>query len=325
MAHTSKTEVRQSKSIGFEPSSPPADSATVVASPGRSSALVDAAAGPAAAMVAAWLAAVLLTIHLSPSYALLIGLGFTGAFIAGLVGVGGAILMIPLLLYVPPLFGIDRLPFHTVAGVEMIQVATAGIVGALAHWREGKVSGALVATIGPGMVVAALTGAIVSRFVSAGLLTVVFASLALVAGLVMLGSRRMLPPETPLHAVRFNKGLAVSLGGGVGFLSGMVGAGGGFLLMALMVSVLRIPMRMAVGSSLGIVAFSGLAGAFGKAVTGQVDWGLALALVIGALPGARLGAMVSRRTRVESLALILGILIAIIAFKMWWDLLAPWV
>ena len=86
MAHTSKTEVRQSKSIGFEPSSPPADSATVVAAPGRSSALVDAAAGPAAAMVAAWLAAVLLTIHLSPSYALLIGLGFTGAFVSGLVG-----------------------------------------------------------------------------------------------------------------------------------------------------------------------------------------------------------------------------------------------
>ncbi len=52
---------------------------------------------------------------------------------------------------------------------------------------------------------------------------------------------------------------------------------------------------------------------------------MALALVVGALPGARLGAMVSRRTRVESLALILGVLIAIVAFKMWWDLLAAWV
>ncbi|MEE9229554.1 MAG: sulfite exporter TauE/SafE family protein, partial [Acidobacteriota bacterium] len=199
MAHTSKTEVRQSESIGFEPSSPPADAGTVVASEGRRSALVEAPAGLAAAIVAVWLAAALLAIHQSPSYAVLISLGFTGAFVAGLVGVGGAILMIPLLLYVAPLFGIDRLPFHTVAGVEMIQVATAGIVGALAHRREGKVNGALVATIGPGMVVAALVGAIVSRFVSAGLLTVVFASLALVAGLVMLDSRRRLPPETPLH------------------------------------------------------------------------------------------------------------------------------
>ncbi len=275
-------------------------------------------------MVAAWLAAVLLTIHLSPSYALLISLGFTGAFVAGLVGVGGAILMIPLLLYVPPLFGIDPFAIHTVGGAEMIQVATVGVVGALAHRREGKVNGALVATIGPGMVVAALVGAIVSRFVSAGLLTGVFATLALAAALVMLDSRRRLPSETAYYPVRLNKGLAVSLGSGVGFLSGMVGAGGGFLLTAIMVSVLRIPMRTAIGSSLGIVAFSGLAGAFGKAVTGQVDWGLALALVVGALPGARIGAMVSRRMRVESLALILGILIAIIAFKMWWDLLTPW-
>ncbi len=286
--------------------------------------LVEAAAGPRAVIVAAWLTAALLAIHQSPSYAVLISLGFTGAFVAGLVGVGGAILMIPLLLYVPPLFGIDRLPIHTVAGAEMIQVATAGIVGALAHRREGKVNGALVATIGPGMVVAALVGAIVSRFVSAGLLTGVFATLALAAALVMLDSRRRLPSETAYYPVRLNKGLAVSLGSGVGFLSGMVGAGGGFLLTAIMVSVLRIPMRTAIGSSLGIVAFSGLAGAFGKAVTGQVDWGLALALVVGALPGARIGAMVSRRMRVESLALILGILIAIIAFKMWWDLLTPW-
>ncbi len=306
-------------------SSPSADSAAVFASPGRPSALVETAAGPGAAIVAAWLAAVLLAIHQSPSYAILIGLGFTGAFVAGLVGVGGAILMIPLLLYVPPLFGIDRLPFHTVAGAEMIQVATAGIVGALVHWREGKVSRALVATIGPGMVVAALAGAVVSRFVSAGLLTGVFASLALTAAVVMLASRRRLPTGSAYRAARFNKGLAVSLGSGVGFLSGMVGAGGGFLLTAFMVSILRIPMRLAIGSSLGIVAFSGLAGAFGKAVTGQVDSGLAIALVVGALPGARLGAMVSRRTRVESLALVLGILITIIAFRMWWDILVPWV
>ncbi len=266
-------------------SSAPADSARVVASEGRRSALTEAPGGPAAAIVAAWLAVVLLAIYQSPSYAVLIGLGFTGAFVAGLVGVGGAILMIPLLLYVPPFFGFDRFAIHTVAGAEMIQVATAAIVGALAHWREGKVSGALVATIGPGMVVATLSGAIVTRFVSAGLLTGIFASLALTAALVMLGSRRRLPTASAYRAVRFNKALAVSLGGGVGFLSGMVGAGGGFLLTALMVSMLRVPMQLAVGSSLGIVAFSGLAGAFGKAVTGQVHWGLAIALVVGALPG----------------------------------------
>ncbi len=50
----------------------------------------------------------------------------------------------------------------------------------------------------------------------------------------------------------------------------------------------------------------------------------AVFVLVGALPGAWLGAMVSRRTRVESLALILGILIALVACKMWWDLLAPW-
>lgn len=272
-------------------------------------------------MVFAWLSAVALAITHDGSYALFMGLGFLGAFVAGLVGVGGAILMIPLLLYVPPLFGLPRLTIHTVAGAEMIQVAAAGLAGAMGHWREGRVMGGLVATIGTSMVGAAFAGAILSRFVGAALLTGVFASLALVASVLMLASHRHMKREPVARSPQFDRTVAMALGAGVGFMSGMVGAGGGFLLIPIMLYVLRIPFRVAVGSSLGIVAMSGLAGAVGKAVTGQVDWILALALVAGALPGARVGAIVSRRTRGDVLAVMLGILLAAIAVEMWWDIL----
>ncbi|HEX9125912.1 MAG TPA: sulfite exporter TauE/SafE family protein, partial [Methylomirabilota bacterium] len=59
----------------------------------------------------------------------LAALGFAGAFASGLVGVGGAIVMIPLLLYVPPLLGVGSLDIKTVAGVTMAQVLAASVMG----------------------------------------------------------------------------------------------------------------------------------------------------------------------------------------------------
>lgn len=253
--------------------------------------------------------------------ALLIALGFVGAFVAGLVGVGGAVVMIPLLLYVPPLVGQLALDMHTVAGITMIQVAAAGAAGLLGHAKHQQIDRRLVLVLGGAMVVGSAAGAAASRMVSGDALRAVFATIALVAAIVMFVPRREPDRGIENHDPPFNGALALGSGLAIGFLVGMVGAGGGFLLLPLMLYVLRIPMRAAVGTSLAIVALSGVAGSVGKALTGQVNWLLALALVVGALPGAGLGAAVSRRVRTETLGYILGGLIALAALKMWWEIL----
>ena len=101
----------------------------------------------------------------------------------------------------------------------------------------------------------------------------------------------------------------------------MAGAGGGFLLVPIMIYVLKVPIRLAIGTSLAIVAMSGFAGSIGKMITGQVDWYLALALVCGALPGAQLGSTVSARIRTDFLALVLGVVMAFVAIHAWWKIL----
>jgi uncharacterized membrane protein YfcA len=228
--------------------------------------------------------------------------------------------MIPLLLYVPPLFGQPALDMHTVAGITMVQVAAAGIAGLLGHARHQRIDRRLVLVLGGSMLVGSASGAVASRGISGDALRAVFATLALVAAIVM-----FLPRQEPDRGAEpgdppFNRWLALGSGLAVGTLVGMVGAGGGFLLVPLMLYVLHIPLRNAVGASLGIVALSGIAGSLGKAVTNQVTWPLALALVVGALPGAALGAVVSRRVRTETLGYVLGSLIALAALKMWWEI-----
>ena len=93
----------------------------------------------------------------------LFGLGLIGAFASGLVGVGGAIVMIPLLLYVPPLLSVGAFDIKIVAGLTMTQVLAAAVVGAWSHGRHALVHRALAWTGGPAMAAGSLVGAVASR------------------------------------------------------------------------------------------------------------------------------------------------------------------
>lgn len=283
--------------------------------------MLDAATGAAPTLFAAWLAALLLLLTQSPLLALLTALGFGGAFVAGLVGVGGAVVMIPLLLYVPPLAGVTGLDMHVVSGISMVQVAAAGTTGMLAHRHVGHVNGPLVAAVGGALTVASLLGALLSDAMAPQTLSALFAALAAVAAVLMLRGKQSATVVDVDSAVEFSRWKAAALGAGVGVLVGMVGAGGGFLLVPLMMYGLGVPVREAVGSSLAIVTLGGLGGLAGKAASGQVEWVYALALIVGALPGARLGAMTSARIPADLLGKLLGILLALIAARMWWDLM----
>ncbi len=102
-------------------------------------------------------------------------LGFVGAFVSGLVGVGGAIVMIPLLYYVPPLLGVGSLTIKAVAGLTMTQVLAAAAVGAWRHGRRALVHRGLALTGGAAMAAGSLAGAVLALHVSGRALLVVFA------------------------------------------------------------------------------------------------------------------------------------------------------
>jgi uncharacterized membrane protein YfcA len=116
--------------------------------------------------------------------------------------------------------------------------------------------------------------------------------------------------------VSFSRPLAAAVALILGFLVGLIGQGGSFILIPLMIHLLRVPTRIALGSNLGIVFCAALAGLVGKWSTGQIPFWPALALVLGALPGAQLGGMVSRRVRPRWLRGLLACIILAAAVKM---------
>ena len=269
-------------------------------------------------LAAAWLLLLVLAARTDPLLGMLIVLAFAGAFLAGLVGVGGAIVMIPLLLYVPPMAGLPPLDIKTVAGITMVQVAVAAFSGLVGH-AEG-IDRRLFVAVAPAMVLASFGGALVSKYVDPVVLEATFAGMATIAAVMTLALRGLTAPDEEGFVV--NRPIAVAAGSGVGLAAGLVGAGGAFFLIPVMLYGMRIPVRVTVATSLAVVAASAAAGLVGKVATGQVDWLLAMGLVVGALPGARLGSYVSRRTRTDRLVIVLGIAIGAVAVRMWVSILS---
>ncbi len=241
---------------------------------------------------------------------------------AGLLGVGGALVMIPLLLYVPPRLGLGALDVKSVVAVTMVQVLVAACSGVIAHRRHRSVNGGLAWVGGPAMAGASFAGALLSKFLPERGLLLVFALMATAAAaLVLLPAERLGRPPSPVEPARVDRARTALVASGVGLVAGMVGAGGAFLLVPLLLLVVGVPLRTTIGSSLAITALAAAAGFLGKLVTGQIPFGPALAVAAGALPGAQLGAAVSRRLPPWQLRLALFALTVLIAARVWWDVL----
>jgi uncharacterized membrane protein YfcA len=251
----------------------------------------------------------------------LLVLGFSGAFVAGLLGAGGAFVMIPLLLYVPPLLGVGQLDVKAVAGVTMTQVLAAASVGMLAHRRHVAVNAQLVWVGGAAMAVGSFIGALASKLASDRVLLAVFAIMVTgAAALVFVGAAGDAAREGGA-LVSFSRWRAAGVAGVVGLAAGLVGAGGGFLLVPLFLVIVGVPIRVTIGSSLAIMTVAASSGFLGKLVTAQIPLAPTLAVVAGAIPGAQLGAVVSHRLSPFGLRLAFFVLLVLTALRVWADLL----
>lgn len=165
----------------------------------------------------------------------------------GLVGAGGSVLTMPLLLGlgVPP---------KTAIAEGLAVVAVVALLGALAASRHGGVLGSAARRFAPAVLVGTVVGTTLAARVPAELQLAVFALAALAAAWRMARGCPWCDDETPPQQAPVWRLTAAGLG--VGLLTGLVGVGGGFLIVPAMVLLAGVPMRLATGTSLAVVATS---------------------------------------------------------------------
>ncbi|TXC91357.1 sulfite exporter TauE/SafE family protein [Metabacillus litoralis] len=247
-------------------------------------------------------------------------IGFIGSYISGMLGIGGSIIKYPMLLYIPPLFGLAAFSAHEVSGISAVQVFFATIGGVWAYRKGGYLNKTLITYMGASILVGSFIGGYGSKLMSEGGINLTYGVLALIAAVMMFIPKKGID-DIPLDQVKFNKWLAAILALIVGVGAGIVGAAGAFLLVPIMLVVLKIPTRMTIASSLAITFISSIGATVGKVTTGQVDYAPAAIMVIASLIASPLGAMAGKKVNTKVLQGILALLIFATAIKIWLDII----
>ncbi len=253
-------------------------------------------------------------------YVFLALVGVSVGFLSGLLGIGGGIVMFPLLLYVPPLLGLRGIDVKSITGLTMVQGFFSALTAVFYYHKNALVNKPLVLTLGLSLFLSSLIGSLLSKKVPDGPLLMVFGTLALIAAVMMLIPRSYLRDDLTEDRVDFNRAAAAAIGIVLGFSVGLVGQGGAVILIPTLLYVLKSPLRVALGSTLAIGLFSSSAGLVGKAATGQVPFLMAAPLLAGAVPAARWGSIVGKRTNTRFLKWLLAAIIFVTAVKVWLDI-----
>ncbi|WP_163269230.1 sulfite exporter TauE/SafE family protein [Chelativorans alearense] len=211
----------------------------------------------------------MLQIDLAEALTLIAILAATGAIagvISGLLGVGGGIVIVPVLFFV--FIGLDieeEVRMHVAVGTSLATIIFTGFISARAHWRKGSVDTALLKSWGPAVAFGVVAGTILGGNVAGEVLTLVFAAVAALVAVNMAfkpaeGAARSMP-RTPLKEI---------LGTIIGLFSVMMGIGGGTLSVPIL-SFFSYPIRLAVGTASAIGLIIAIPGTLGYAYFG---WGM---------------------------------------------------
>jgi uncharacterized membrane protein YfcA len=254
-------------------------------------------------------------------------LGLIGSFFSGLLGIGGAIINFPMLLYIPPLFGVGHFTGQQVSSISMFQVLSASLAGVLAFRKLNKkihsnvIHKGLVLNMGISIMIGSLLGGIGSKYLTGETINIIYGVLAIVAVVLMLIPSKGKEENIDVNQISYNRIVAILCAFLVGIVSGIIGAGGAFILIPIMLTVLKIPTRVTIASSLAIVFISGLGGVIGKIAAGHIPLLPTLFTVLGSLIGASFGSRIGKKINVRYLRYGLVVLISLTAIKIWMSIL----
>jgi len=233
-------------------------------------------------------------------------IGFSAAIVIGislgLIGGGGSILTVPVLVYI---MGIDPM---LATAYSLFVVGSTSLVGAGTYMKKGLVNyKTAVAFAIPSFIAVFLTRkflvpALPDPLFSIGesLITknigimVFFGLIMLAASYSMIRSKNNEDGDGQ-EAIKFNFPMIALEGSAVGLITGIVGAGGGFLIIPALVLLAKLPMKMAVGTSLVIIATKSLIGFLGDLSTQTIDWPLLIMFTGLSIVGIFIGSALSKK------------------------------
>jgi uncharacterized membrane protein YfcA len=225
--------------------------------------------------------------------------GLAVGVLFGVFGVGGS-------SFATPVLGLLGVPGLVAVASPLPAAITAAVAGMLAYARRGQVEWSIARWCIYGGAPATVVGALLSSRVGGS-------SLLIASGVVLaiIGARILLPlPEKRLAGLaRRRPAVVIPAAAAIGFFTGLLANGGGFLLVPLFVLVLGLTMPESAGTSLVVIAVLSLPTLGTHWVLGHIDWAVAIAFAGGAVPGAVAGSRVAQHLPAEGMKRGFGVLL----------------
>jgi len=255
---------------------------------------------------------------------LVLGLGLLAGFTAGFVGVGGGIIMVPILLELFRSWGVPGDGVVQAAMGTSLTVAVFSVSSSIVrHSRQKRVLWGLVPYLAPGSMAGGWLAARLAVLLPGLILQLVLAGLMTLAAIRMLYEKDT-PDRDDFH---FSWWQGLLVGMGVGMVSGMSGLAGGVVLVPALALILGVPTGWLAGTSSAVIVFSALAASLGyltstpptplgAGFTGYSCLPVAALLAATAIPGAQLGAWTNRRTGSILFRRIFAVLMLIVVVRL---------
>jgi uncharacterized membrane protein YfcA len=231
-------------------------------------------------------------------------IGFGSGIASGAFGIGGALLSTPGIRW-----ALDA-PALIAVGTTLPVIIPTALTGLVAYVRGKMVDtrSAFVAAAAGG--VFAIFGALATQAIAGEALLITTAALIFVLSVRMFPRRS---DETPHPRFRPTVPVLLVVGAISGFVAGLLGVGGGVILVPVLTVLLRFPVKTALGTSLAVVAAQAIPGTVTHAIIGNVDWAIAGGLMIGVVPGARIGSRLAVAAEDRKLRTVVAIAMAVLA------------
>ncbi|MGH2706367.1 MAG: sulfite exporter TauE/SafE family protein [Actinomycetota bacterium] len=228
--------------------------------------------------------------------------GVAAGVFSGALGVGGALLATPLIRF------LGVAPYLAIGTTVPVMLPTT-VTGAIIYRRAGLLDLRSAAWTAGAAAPATAAGAFTTRHVNGHALMLMTAAILVVLALRAFASRSGEEGQTE---IRRSAASLVAVGVAAGFFSGLLGVGGGFILVPVFVRALRFPVKVALGTSLAVIALATVPNIAAQSLVGNIDWKVALLLALGVVPGARAGSLLAIRASERRLRIAIVVCVLVV-------------
>lgn len=247
--------------------------------------------------------------------------GIVVGIFSGLLGIGGALLMFPILLYLPAFINLPSISVHMITGITSMQTTFGTAAAAYFHHKTGNVNGKLVINIGIGIALGAFIGSIVSKYMSGIVLIWIYVVVLIIAAILLMMRKSDFDDDLDHSRIKDSRIMFFMFGFVIGLPCGILGLAGSVIIIPLLNTLFDVPIKICISSGTHIAFIASFITFIGKALTGQLELISAIIISISATIGAFIGTQLNKKADPEVLKKLLLVIIIVALIKIFANIL----